>query len=358
MNARNVLILARKDLKLFFRNPLFAVITAMILLLLPVTYYLLPAEAEQALTIGMYAPETPAALVEQLEQRRIRVQPAASHAALVEQIQADEVDAGISLSAADLTALKTGQPVQIRLLLPAGAPREFAASMSLLVRMAGNEASYALSGLRYTLEAEEEILGHDRVREPIAMRDRLLPMFAIVLLLTETMGLAGLITEEVERRTLRALRLTPATLSEIFTAKGIMSVGLAFLQTVLLVAVTGGLSTHPALVLLALLLGALLVTGVGFLIASIARGYLSAIGYGTLALLLLGLPAFNLLFPGTASRWVNYIPSYYLVDTLHLLMNFQAGWSSVALNLAILAAVSLAVLLIGKLALDRRLKWA
>jgi ABC-2 type transport system permease protein len=358
MNTRTILILLQKDLKLFFRNPLFAVLTGLILILLPVTYYLLPAEAEQALTIGLYAPRKPQELVHQLEQRRLRVETVASHEALVEQIEDNALDAGVSLSQADLNALETGQPVQIRLMLPAGAPREFATSMTLLVSMAANEASYALSGVRYTLEADEEILGHDRVGEPIAVRDRLLPMFAIVLLLTETMGLAGLITEEVERRTLRALRLTPARAGEIFSAKGLMSVGLSFLQTVLLVAVTGGLSSQPVLVLLALLLGALLVTGVGFLIASVARGYLSAIGYGTLALLLLGLPAFNLLFPGTVSRWVSYIPSYYLVDTLHLLMNFQADWSAVRLNLSILLVLSLAVLLVGKLALDRRLKWA
>jgi ABC-2 type transport system permease protein len=357
MNTKLVRILAQKDLKLFFRNGLFAVITVLVLILLPVIYYLLPAEAEQVLTIGLYSPQELHELEEQLTSRTIQVKRVNSHQGLLEQLDQDEVDAGLSIDQAQQDAFLAGQPAHIRLLLPAGAPREFAQSMTLLVRTAANEASYSFSGTTYSLEAEEEVLGPDRVGEPVAARDRLLPMFAIVLLLTETMGLAGLITEEVERRTLRALRLTPANLSEIFTAKGIMSVGLAFVQTVLLVAITGGFSNQPVLVLFVLLLGALLVTGTGFLIASIARGYLSSIAYGTLALLLFGLPAFNLMFPGTASRWAAYIPTYYLVDALHLLMNFGAGWNETAQSIGILAAVALAVLAIGILALSRRLKW-
>jgi ABC-2 type transport system permease protein len=358
MNTRLIRILALKDLKLFFRNGLFAMVTLLVLILLPAVYYLLPGEAEQFLTVGLYSPQNLPELVDQLSRRRIQVKPVESHQALLDQIEADELDAGISIDQAQHDALLAGQPSQIRLLLPAGAPREFIQSMMLLVRTAANEASYTFSGITYSLESEEEVLGPDRVGEPVAARDRLLPMFAIVLLLTETMGLAGLITEEVEQRTLRALRLTPASLSEIFTAKGIMSVGLAFIQTVLLVAITGGLSNQPLLVLLVLLLGALLVTGIGFLIASISRGYMSAIAYGTLALVLFGLPAFNLLFPGTASRWVSFIPTYYLVNALHLLMNFHAGLNEIALSLGMLAGMALAVLVLGVLALNRRLKWA
>jgi ABC-2 type transport system permease protein len=358
MNAKTILILVKKDLRLFFRNNLFAVVTVLILVLMPALYYLLPGETGGSLTVGLYAPQIPRELVGQLERRNLHIETAASHTALVEGIQQDRLDAGLSLNETELDALLAGEPASIRLLIPAGAPSEFANSMTLLVRMAANEASYAFSGSQLNLTFEEEVLGPDRVGEPIAARDRLLPMFAIVLLLTETMGLAGLITEEVEQRTLHALRLTPASLSEIFTAKGIMSIGLAFVQTVLLVAVTGGLNHQPLLVILTLFLGALLITGIGFLIASVSRGYMSAIAFGTLALVVFGLPAFNLLFPGTASRWVSIIPTYYLVDVLHLLMNFNAGWSGVAHNLVILGGMALAAVALGALTLNWRLKWA
>jgi ABC-2 type transport system permease protein len=358
MNAKTLWILVKKDLRLFFRNNLFAVVTILILVLMPAIYYLLPGESEGSLTVGLYAPQIPHELVGQLERRNLHIETAASHAELVEGIHQERLDAGLSLDEAELNALLAGEPAIIRLLIPAGAPREFANSMTLLVRMAANEASYTFSGNQLNLTLEEEILGPDRVGEPIAPRDRLLPMFAILLLLTETMGLAGLITEEVEQHTLRALRLTPASLSEIFTAKGMMSVGLAFVQTVLLVAVTGGLNHQPLLVILTLFMGALLITGIGFLIASVSRGYMSAIAFGTLALVVCGLPAFNLLFPGTASRWVSIIPTYYLVDVLHLLMNFNASWSGIAQNLIILAGMALGAVALGTLTLNWRLKWA
>jgi ABC-2 type transport system permease protein len=356
MNAKIIQILVTKDLRLFFRNNLFAVVTLLILVLMPVLYYLLPSDAEQNLDVGLYAPEVPGELVSQLERRTLQIDMVDSHEVLLEQLGQDRFDAGISIPKPEFDALVAGQPASIRLLIPAGAPSEFTQSMVLLVRTAANEASYALSGTTYTLETEEEVLGPDRVSEPIAARDRLLPMFAIVLLLTETMGLAGLITEEVERRTIRALRLTPASLTEIFSAKGIMSVGLAFLQTVLLIGVTGGLNNQPFLVLLTLFLGALLVTGIGFLIASVSKSYMSAIGFGTLALVVLGLPAFNLLFPGTASRWVSFIPTYYLVDVLHLLMNFDSGWNGIARNIGILAGIAIGAVGLGTITLNWRLK--
>jgi ABC-2 type transport system permease protein len=110
------------------------------------------------------------------------------------------------------------------------------------------------------------------------------------------------------------------------------------------------------LILATLLLGALLVTGVGFLIASVARDMMSVISWGMLAIILLGIPSVSIMFPGTISDWVRVIPSFYLVDTLHRVVNFGAGWNEVALNLMILLACSAVLLTVGAAILGRKLR--
>ncbi len=86
-----------------------------------------------------------------------------------------------------------------------------------------------------------------------------------------------------------------------------------------------------------LLLGSLFVTGLAFLIASVARDMMGVMAWGMLLLIVLAIPAFTILFPATASSWVEAIPTFYLVDTLHRAINFDATWAEVARNLVILA---------------------
>lgn len=357
MNAKNIQILVAKDLMLFFRSRLFFLIPLLSMVLFLAVYFLLPATPEEDLTIGIAAPRLPEALIAELARRNINTEMVENKELLFAQIRSEDLGAGLVLSTSDLEALEAGQEVELSLYLPASAPREFGQSLALFVKTAANDAAYNLSGQSLNLTFEEQVVGADLVGGEIAPRDRLLPMFAVVLLMVEAMGLATLITEEVERRTLRALLLTPMRLIELFAAKGISGVGLAFVQVTLLMIITGGLWRQPLLILLTLLLGALLVTGVGFLIAVISKNMMSVIAWGTLSLIVLGLPAFNLIFPGTVARWVNLLPTYYLVDVLHRAINFQAGWGAVWQSLLILLVLALAALGLGTVLLRRKLQW-
>ena len=188
----------------------------------------------------------------------------------------------------------------------------------------------------------------------IPPRDRMRPLFAILLIMTETFGLANLISEEVERRTINALLVTPVSVKDLFTAKGITGVSLAFVQAALFMAIVGGMSRQPLIILAALLLGAVLVTGIGFLIAALSKDFMSVMAWGIVTLIPLFIPSFSIMFPGTVTGWVKVIPSYYLVDTVHLVANFGAGWGDVWLNLLILLGFDLAIAWIGIIALGRK----
>jgi ABC-2 type transport system permease protein len=81
---------------------------------------------------------------------------------------------------------------------------------------------------------------------------------------------------------------------------------------------------------------------------------LSTIGWSILTVVILVIPAFGVMFPGTISAWSRAVPSYYLVDTLHRVASYGAGWSDVWPNLAILLLIDLLFLWTGALALGRR----
>ena len=145
-----------------------------------------------------------------------------------------------------------------------------------------------------------------------------------------------MITEEIEHRTIQALLVTPVSVKDLFAAKGITGITLAFGQGALFMALVGGLNEQPAIVILALLLAALLVTGVGFLIASLAKDMMSVLAWGVLALVILVIPAMGVLFPGVITGWAKVIPSYYVIDTVDRVANYASGWPDIWQNLVIL----------------------
>jgi ABC-2 type transport system permease protein len=215
---------------------------------------------------------------------------------------------------------------------------------------------YFLAGQPLNVESEEIVLGPDMAGRQVPPRQRMLPVLAVFILMIESWGLASLISTEVETGTLRALLVTPLKVEGLFLSKGITGVLMSFGQVLLLLGITGGLAREPLLVLTGLLLGGLLVTGLSFLIASLARDMMSVMAWGMLVMVVLAIPAFNVLLPGLASNWIKVIPSYYFVDTIYRVINFNAGWSQVNASLMALLAMAVAFFGLGVLSLGRKLQ--
>jgi len=139
-------------------------------------------------------------------------------------------------------------------------------------------------------------------------------------------------------------------------AKGITGISLAFGQASIFLAVTGGFSQQPLVIIVALLLGSGLATAIGFLLAARGKDLMSVMAWSVPVLLLLLIPGLVVMFPGVTSDWIKVIPSYYLVDTVHLAANFDAGWADVWSNLLILLLLSLVFFGLGIVALRRRMR--
>ncbi len=351
MNLRIIGALVAKDFSLFFRNRFFTLVTVLGLVLYMVIYFIMPSSVNENLEIGLYAPVMLPAF-EQMQGEGLEIEVVESEELLKEGVTEGQYVAGIMLPADIMEGFMSGQKPIISVYFASDVPEEIKDAVGVLIR----ELAYQQTGQALAVEVSEEILGTDMAGRQIPPRDRMRPLFAILLIMTETFGLANLISEEVERRTIHALLVTPVSIKDLFTAKGITGVSLAFVQAVLFMVIVGGMSRQPLIILAALLLGAVLVTGIGFLIAALAKDFMSVMAWGIVTLIPLFIPSFSIMFPGTVTGWVKVIPSYYLVDTVHRVANFGAGWGDVWLNLLVLLSFDLALAWIGIMALRRRFR--
>ena len=116
----------------------------------------------------------------------------------------------------------------------------------------------------------------------------------------------------------------------------------------------GAFGTSPVLILVALFLGAVLVTGLGLLAGSFGRDFTDTLILGMLIMIPLMVPAIAALFPGSAPAWVTLLPTYGLVDVV---VGASAGtltWSAAAVPLLTLAGWGVALGLLGVVVLNRR----
>ena len=351
MNLRIIGALISKDVSLFFRNRFFALVTVLGIVAYMIIYFVMPSSVDESLKIGLYASVIPPAF-EQIQQEGLEIEVVESEEALREAVTEGQYVAGVALPADIMERLMLGQKPQVTVYFAADTPEEIKDAVAVLIR----ELAYLQTGQPLAIEVSEEILGPDMLGMQIPPRDRLRPLLAIFILIIETMGLATLIGEEVERHTIHALLVTPMTVRDLFAAKGITGISLAFGQAVLFMAIAGGMSGQPLIILAALLLGAVLVTGIGFLVGSVAKDMLSAMPWLLVAFIPLVIPTVGVMFPGLITGWVKVIPSYYLVDTVHRAANFGSGWGDVWRNLLMLLGFDLVIVWIGIMALRRKFR--
>ncbi len=351
MNWSIIGALVSKDFKLYFRNRFFALITVLALVAYIAIYFVMPQTVDETLEIAVYAPVLPP-ILEQAGSQGLELELMESEEQLKEAVTDGEYLAGVVVPPDFMDKLMSGEKGQLDVYFGTDTPEELQDSITVLLE----EMAYLQTGQILSVRVSTEVLGRDMVGKQIPMRDRLLPMLAVIILMMEMLGLASLISSEVVGGTVQALLITPMTIRGLFAAKMIMGVGLAFCQVLLFMAVTGGLNQQPLIIITALLLGAIMVTGIGFLVASGSKEMTTVMAWGMPALIILSVPAFGVLAPGTVSDWVKAVPSYYLVDAVYQAANFNAGWSDIWDNLLILLGFDVVFVWLGITVLGRKLR--
>ncbi len=351
MNQRIIGALLAKDLTLFFRKKVILVLTVLGLVFYLVIYFVMPDTVGETLKIGIHGADLPPVIGETTVEG-LEITLVASEEELKSSVAEGTYIAGIAFPADLMERLVSGEKPDIHLYFTPDAPQEIKSAMETLV----NEFAYLITGETLNVEISQEVLGQDLLGTPVPPRDRMRPLLAVMIIFMEMLGLANLISEEVERRTAQALLVTPATVIDLFTAKSIAGIGLAFIQALLVMVIVGGMNINPLLILIALFLGAVLVTGLSFLVSAFAKDFLSVLAWSVPFLVVMFIPALGVLLPGAITGWVKIIPSYYLVDTIHRVANYGSGWGDVWGSLLILLGYAAVIITAGILVLRRKLQ--
>ena len=338
-----------KDIKLFIRNRFFLIVTALALVLYPVIYFLIPDQVNDSLGIAFFIEDREASpLYQSLAEEPGEYDLFDTEAEMLTALEeTGDYFVGLSFPSELTAAIARGEEVELNAYYAPGVPAEAKQIFhDVLVLIANAVNPETLANLNRFTETEV-VLGNDLTGAPLSTRDRFLPLILVTTVLMEIFGLATLLNRDVENGTARALITGPLRLHEFFIGKALMGMILAFGQLLFLAIVTGILGKAPLLLLTTMLLGSFLMVGMGFFVAAISKDNTSVLAWAVLALILMMIPGLSTLLPGLSTGWMEIIPSFYFVDSLHRILNFGAGWTDVGRNLALLLVMGVGTLAIG-----------
>ena len=188
-----------------------------------------------------------------------------------------------------------------------------------------------------------------------------LSQILVPLLLLMTFGMSGalvvplLLVEEKEKRTLDFLLTSPASLTEIITAKALTGVVYSLLIAGILLAINHKVVGNWPLTMLTILLGMLLLVAIGLLLGSLLQNTMQVNTWASIvlfAILTPGFPALSL--PGVLETGLRMIPTYYFVEALKISLS-GTGSSRIWGHLAVVLASTLLTFFAATWGLRRRL---
>lgn len=360
-SASIIRAIVAKDTVAFRRNRFLMLITFLVIVVWGVMYQFLPTTVDETFSVGLVIeqgalpPEmdlSPEAL-ETADGTGVRVTPYPDAMSLESAVDAGaEVQAGLVIPAGFAQDITTGGTPSVTLIVPAGLPPQFEAMLGAAVA----ELGYALSNTPapVDLATSTTIVGTDRVGDQLSLADQMRPLLLLVVLMMEIFALATLVAGEIAERTAIAVLATPASARDLIAAKMVFGTTMAFAEAVLVGILIGAFGTSPGLILLALLLGALVVTGLGLLAGSFGRDFMDTLILGILLMIPLMIPAMAALFPGAGPDWVKLMPTYGVVDVVVGASAGTLSWSDAAVPLLTLAGWGLALGALGAWVLNRR----
>jgi len=225
-------------------------------------------------------------------------------------------DSFIAKTAAAAVGAPGAMAPKVTVYSDAAVPAEYENAMQSFVR----ELAFQMGGVELPVtapEANEVILGTDRSGAQFTMRDRLVPILALMILLMETFSMSSLISVEVLKRTVTAVLVTPARVLDFLVAKSVFGTGLAFAQGTLVLALVGAFTSQNWLTLIVIMLiGSMMFTGIAMIVGSAGKDFIGQLFYTMMMTVPLLIPAFAVLIPGSTAPWVQVLPTYPLINSL------------------------------------------
>ncbi len=181
--------------------------------------------------------------------------------------------------------------------------------------------------------------------ESVPWEKRLFPFIVFMaIILGGTMVPATSLVDEKQKRTLKAIVITPTTLSDVFTSKGLFGFLVSMLVAILVLLLNRAFGGQPYLLIGVLALSALMAATFGVLLGAFIKdintlfAIIKAIG------ILLYAPAFIYIFPGIP-QWIGKLfPTYYMIGPIMDISQQDSTWSQIAGDVYILIGLVIALI--------------
>jgi ABC-2 type transport system permease protein len=268
-----------------------------------------------------------------------------------------EPDIGVAFPEDFIAGVAAGEDeLTVTVYSQAGIGEEIQTAMQSFVR----EAAYQIAGRELPVGMPDEdtiVLGDDRVGDQVTMQERMRPMLLFMVLLMETFSMASLISTEVLQRTVTAVLVTPAKVGDFLAAKTIFGTLMSLSQALIILVFIGGVtSANWSLILTVLVMGAIMFTGIALFVGAAGKDFMGQLFYAMLFTIPLLIPAFSVMFPGSAAPWVKVLPSYPIIKVLVDTTAYGGTWAD-AWGLLAYAALWLVILYFaGLFALKRKVE--
>ena len=177
------------------------------------------------------------------------------------------------------------------------------------------------------------------LKDDLPFNQRILP--AVLMMMVGVLGLfimISLIGQERAEATVRAFRISPASMWEFILSKHLLLLALGFTTfSILYLPIIGFGGYLPALLII--LLTILLGSSIGVILGGIFDSPMSSMLWVVLLLLVLSLPAISLFSPVFSPKWLKLIPSYHTLFGLDAAMFPDNNRQVIGQSIAVLAAI-------------------
>ncbi|GAH29751.1 unnamed protein product [marine sediment metagenome] len=213
-----------------------------------------------------------------------------------------------------------------------------------------------LAGQEAPVEIEAITLG-DEISIPWS--DRLLPLVVLMAVFLGGLFLpAASVIDEKEKKTLEALVITPASIGDVFIAKGLMGVILSLFMGVVILVLNQAFGAEPALLILVLAFGAIMAAEIGLLCGALMKDITTLFAILKAGGILLFGPAIIYMFP-QIPQWIGKLfPTYYFLQPIIAISQGGSGWPDIATSVFILIGLDLILVGVVVLALKRTRQFA
>lgn len=249
---------------------------------------------------------------------------------VVKMVKDKKVDVGAVFAADTAEKLQAGERISVDLYVNG----ESLAKNRAIAAAAITGAVRNVSPEVPQITIEQVKLGEEKA---LSFMEMLLPLFVILIIVLGAYLLpASFIVNEKEKRTITALLVSPATLTEILSAFGLVGMIVSLVMGMILLLLTVGLSS-PLLLLVIFVLGSLLGAEWGLILGLASKDQTSLVAYMKALNLFILAPAIFFIFPNWPQWIAKLFPTYYIANPIFRITIYGEGWSELGWQILALA---------------------